>query len=220
MKNLRKALGFAAMALVLTACVPSDFYSIYQPQQYAPAPAAPEYTAPAYYGLPKNYAEFRDRCQSACQSPRGAAKMYFDAVFCYMDKSKRSEASKMLRFIMHADAGWERSPYYSTFVESLRNERHHHIFRSFAEGTSPENDYSMDPNSYRLMMGEIVEEQNYLRLFLYSSGSDSTRPIWVQQFDDGLWYVINNAGTYSGVREPYGSKKQYSHDASYDRYRR
>ena len=104
MKNLRKALGFAAMALVLTACVPSDFYSIYQPQQYAPAPAAPEYTAPAYYGLPKNYAEFRDRCQSACQSPRGAAKMYFDAVFCYMDKSKRSEASKMLRFIMHADA--------------------------------------------------------------------------------------------------------------------
>jgi len=176
--------------------------------------------SPTYSGLSRNYSEFRDRCQSACQSPYGAAKMYFDAVFCYMDKAKRSEASKMIRFIMHADAGWERSPYYSTFVERLRSKKHHHIFRSFAEGTSPENDYSMDPNSYRLMMGEIVEAQGYLRLFLYSSGSDSARPIWVKQFDDGLWYVINNAGTYSGVREPYSAKNHYGHDASYDRYRR
>lgn len=220
MKKLLQALAMASMAFALTACVPSDFYTVYQPQQYAPAPAVPSYTAPAYYGLPKNYREFRDRCEDACQTPEGAAKMYFDAVFCYLNKAKRSEASKMLRFIMHADAGWERSPYYSTFVERLRNKRYHHIFRSFAEGTSPENDYSMSPESYQLMTGECVEEPGYLRLFLYSSGSDSPRPIWVKQYEDGLWYVINNAGTYAGVRDPYSSKNHYGHDARYDRYRR
>lgn len=220
MKTLRQSLVLAAMALSLSACVPSELYSIYRPQQYAPAPAVSSYSAPSYYGLPKNYSEFRDRCQAACQTPEGAAKMYFDAVFCYMDKAKRSEASKMLRFIMHADANWERSPYYSTFVERLRDKRHHHIFRSFAEGTSPENDYGMSPESYQLMIGECVPEQGYVRLFLYSSGSDSARPIWVKQYDDGLWYVINNAGTYSGVREPYSAKNHYGHDASYDGYRR
>ncbi|MBQ4325831.1 MAG: hypothetical protein IJC28_02830, partial [Mailhella sp.] len=218
MKKLRLLLFSAVMALSLTACVPADF----DPVQWMTSTVATTNTSyddsSAYSGLPRNYSEFRDRCQSACQSPYGAAKMYFDAVFCYMDKAKRSEASKMIRFIMHADAGWERSPYYSIFVERLRSKKHHHIFRSFAEGTSPENDYSMDPGNYRLMMGEIVEEQGYLRLFLYSSGSDSARPIWVKQFDDGLWYVINNAGTYSGVREPYSAKNHYGHDASYDRY--
>ena len=219
MKTFRLLFLSALMALSLTACVPAEYdpLGLFQTS----GTSSPSYTEEAsYHGLPANYAEFRDRCQTACQSPYGAAKMYFDAVFCYMDKSKRSEASKMLRFIMHGDAGWERSPYYSTFVERLRNKRYHHIFRSFAEGTSPENDYSMDPNNYQLMMGELVEEQGYLRLFLYSSGSDSARPIWVKQFDDGLWYVINNAGTYSGVREPYGAKNHYSHDASYDRRRR
>ena len=219
MKKLRLLLLSAAMAFSLTACVPAEYdpLGLFQTS----GTSYPSYTEEAsYYGLPANYAEFRDRCQTACQSPYGAAKMYFDAVFCYMDKSKRSEASKMLRFIMHGDAGWERSPYYSTFVERLRNKRYHHIFRSFAEGTSPENDYSMDPNNYQLMMGELVEEQGYLRLFLYSSGSDSARPIWVKQFDDGLWYVINVVGTYAGVREPYSAKNHYGHDASYDRYRR
>ena len=220
MKRLRHLLLSAVMALSLTACVPADF----DPVQWMTSTVATTNTSyddsPIYSGLPRNYSEFRDRCQSACQSPYGAAKMYFDAVFCYMDKAKRSEASKMIRFIMHADAGWERSPYYSTFVERLRSKKHHHIFRSFAEGTSPENDYSMDPGNYRLMMGEIVEEQGYLRLFLYSSGSDSARPIWVKQFDDGLWYVINVVSTYAGVREPYSAKNHYGHDATYDGYRR
>ena len=78
----------------------------------------------------------------------------------------------------------------------------------------------MDPNNYQLMMGELVEDAGYLRLFLHSSGSDSTRPIWVKQFDDGLWYVINVVSTYAGARSPYRSKNHYGHDANYDRYRR
>ena len=221
MKKLRHLLLSAVMALSLTACVPADF----DPVQWmtnsmtTSTNTSADYT-PAYSGLPANYAEFRDRCQSACQSPYGAAKMYFDAVFCYMDSRTRSEGSKMLRFIMHEKQGWERSPNFSMFAQRMRDPKQQHIFRSFAEGTSPENDYSMDPNNYQLMMGELVEDAGYLRLFLYSSGSDSARPIWVKQFDDGLWYVINVVSTYAGVREPYSTKNHYGHDASYDGYRR
>lgn len=221
MKKLRLLLLSAIMALSLTACVPADFDPVQWMTTSVTTTTAPSTVyAPAYSGLPANYAEFRDRCQSACQSPYGAAKMYFDAVFCYMDPRTRSEGSKMLRFIMHEKQGWERSPNFSTLAQRMRDPKHQHIFRSFAEGTSPENDYSMDPNNYQLMIGEVVEEAGYLRLFLYSSGSDSARPIWVKQFDDGLWYVINVVGTYAGVRDPYSAKNHYGHDASYDHYRR
>ena len=55
---------------------------------------------------------------------------------------------------------------------------------------------------------------------MVSSGADSPRPIWVKQFDDGLWYVINVVSTYAGVREPYSAKNHYGHDATYDGYRR
>ena len=218
MKKFRLLLLSAAMAFSLTACVPSNFDPV-QWMTSSPSTSNSSYE-PYYSGLPANYAEFRDRCQSACQSPYGAAKMFFDAVFCYMDPRTRSEGSKMLRFVMHEKQGWERSPNFSLFAQRMRDSKQQHIFRSFAEGTSPENDYSMDPNNYQLMMGELVESTGYMRLFLYSSGSDSPRPIWVKQFDDGLWYVINVVSTYSGVREPYGSKDHYSHDATYDRYRR
>ena len=218
MKKLRLLLLSAVMAFSLTACVPADFDPV-RWMTTTPSTTSSSYE-PYYSGLPANYAEFRDRCQSACQSPYGAAKMFFDAVFCYMDPRTRSEGSKMLRFVMHEKQGWERSPNFSMFAQRMRDPKQQHIFRSFAEGTSPDNDYSMDPNNYRLMMGELVESTGYLRLFLYSSGSDSPRPIWVKQFDDGLWYVINVVSTYAGVREPYSAKNHYSHDATYDGYRR
>ena len=218
MKKLFKLFAAAVMAFSLTACVPADFDPV-RWMTTTPSTTSSSYE-PYYSGLPANYAEFRDRCQSACQSPYGAAKMFFDAVFCYMDPRTRSEGSKMLRFVMHEKQGWERSPNFSMFAQRMRDPKQQHIFRSFAEGTSPENDYSMDPNNYRLMMGELVESTGYLRLFLYSSGSDSPRPIWVKQFDDGLWYVINVVSTYAGVREPYSAKNHYGHDATYDGYRR
>jgi hypothetical protein len=218
MKKLFNLFAAAVMAFSLTACVPADFDPV-RWMTTTPSTTSSSYE-PYYSGLPANYAEFRDRCQSACQSPYGAAKMFFDAVFCYMDPRTRSEGSKMLRFVMHEKQGWERSPNFSLFAQRMRDPKQQHIFRSFAEGTSPENDYSMDPNNYQLMMGELVESTGYLRLFLYSSGSDSARPIWVKQFDDGLWYVINVVSTYAGVREPYSTKNHYGHDATYDGYRR
>ena len=59
-------------------------------------------------------------------------------------------------------------------------------------------------------------EADYVRVFLISSGSDSRRIVWVKQYQDGLWYVINNADTYMKVREPASSRPDNSHDADYD----
>ena len=170
-------------------------------------------------GLPSTFSEFKQRCRNVATSPEGAAKMYFDAVFCYLEPQRRAEASKMLRYIMHADAGWESSQHYATFVQRMRNSSTHYIFRSFAAGTSPENGYRMSPQNYQLVYSGKSYEPDYVRVFLISSGSDSRRMLWVKQYDDGLWYVINNADSYMKVREPVSAQSRYSHDADYDNAR-
>ncbi len=167
------------------------------------------------FGLPQDYADFKQRCQSMLKTPEGAVKMYFDAVFCYMDPNKRAEAQKMLRYVMHESAGWDRKSTFETFVSRLRNPSKHHIFYSYARGTSPENGYSMSVDNYTLNVVKIRKESDYTKVMLQSSGADSPRPIWVQLFDDGKWYVTNNASSYVGVREPKVGADN-SHDADYD----
>ncbi|WP_298779117.1 hypothetical protein [uncultured Fretibacterium sp.] len=167
--------------------------------------------------LPQNYQEFKARYQQEGRTPEGAVKLYFEAVFCYIDEATRAEGSKMLRYALHYDRPIEQSYNLTTFVERLRDPEMHHIFRGFAEGTSPENDYRMSPDNFNLVVGKKVQEQGYLRVFLQNSGADSPRSVWMKEFD-GLWYMINNAGTYVQVRPPkaFIDRTKNAHDADYD----
>lgn len=203
--------------MLLHACVPT----LPQSARYSPlldpfmnSGRTASVATPA--GLPANFGEFKSRCQTASRSPEGAVKMYFDAVFCYLDPGRRTEASKMLRYIMHADARWESSQKYVTFARRLKDPSCHYIFRSFAAGTSPQNGYRMSPEKYSLVFSGTSREADYVRVFLISSGSDSRRIVWVKKYQDGLWYVINNADTYLKVRDPARSGPDNSHDADYD----
>jgi len=130
--------------------------------------------------LPRNYQEFKARYQQEGRTPEGALKLYFEAVFCYIDEATRAEGSKMVRYALHYDRPIEQSRNLATFAERLRDPERHHIFRSFAAGTSPENDYRMSPDNFNLVVTKKTQEQGYLRVFLQSSGADSPRPVWVK----------------------------------------
>ncbi|MBQ7264400.1 MAG: hypothetical protein IJR14_11880 [Synergistaceae bacterium] len=168
--------------------------------------------------LPRTYAEFKERYATEGKTPRGAVKMYFEAVYAYLDPQLREEASKMVRYALHSDRPIERSQNYATFAERLRDPSYAHIFRSFAKGTSPEDDYAMSPDDFELMFEDAWEDPGgYLRVALRSSGADSPRTIQVKDYD-GLWYVINNAGTYVEVRRPRSQTdaRRNAHDADFD----
>lgn len=173
---------------------------------------------PAAAALPRDYQEFKARYQREATTPEGALKLYFEAVFCYLDESTRAEAGKMLRYALHWERPIEQSPMLATFVSRLKDPRQHHIFRSFAAGTSPENDYRMSPDDFELMVVGKRQEAGRVNVLLRSSGADSPRIVWVQQFDDGLWYTTNNAGTYAQVRPPQAAaaSRRNAHDADYD----
>ena len=74
----------------------------------------------------------------------------------------------------------------------------------------------MSPDNYTLVFSKKSQEQDYVRVFLRSSGADSDRRVWVKQYPDGFWYIINNADTYVKVREPVASSQDNQHDADMD----
>ncbi len=169
--------------------------------------------------LPKTYKEFKARYQTEAKTYKGAIKLYFEAVFAYINEATRSEGGKMLRYSLRSETPIERSSFYSTFAERLKDPAWHHVFRSFAEGTSPENDYAMSPDDFDVAYtGTTTKEGGYMRVYLRSSGADSPRVIWVKKFDDGLWYVINNAATYVEVKPTRSeiNRRNRAFDADYD----
>ena len=175
------------------------------------------YSHTAQAELPRDYQEFKARYQQQARTPEGALKLYFEAVFCYINETTRSEGAKMLRYAMHVDRPLEQARSYTTFIERMRDPDENHVFRSFAVGTSPQNSYQMSPDNFELMITRSTPEPDYLKLYLQSSGADSPRGIWMKEYD-GLWYTINNAGTYSQVREPQSrtKRRKNAHDADFD----
>ena len=167
-------------------------------------------------GRPADFKAFKERYETIGTSPAGAVRMYFDALYSYIDPARRAEGAKMLRYSLHEGPNWERSPAWATFVSRLKDPSWHYIFRSFAEGSSPENSYAMNPDNYRLMFAGSRQETDYVYVAIRSSGADSPRPLHAQRFEDGLWYVINNHGTYSDVRKPANQIRRGGHDADLD----
>ena len=171
----------------------------------------------AWAKLPRDYQEFKARYEKEARTIEGAAHLYFEAVFCYLNEATRTEASKMLRYAMYLAMPIERSNNYATFVNRLKDESYHYIFRSFAIGATPENSYQMSPDSFKLNVVSKRKESDFTHLSLRSSGADNPRNVWMKEYD-GLWYMINNAGTYAEVREPKSNIdiRRNAHDADYD----
>ena len=172
--------------------------------------------------LPRTYREFKERYQTEGRTVEGAVKLYFEGVFAYMNPETRNEGAKMLRYSLHSNSPIERSTHYATFVERMKDPDYNYVFRSFAYGAEPENNYAMSPDNFDIMYaGRITRDPGgYLKVPLFSSGSDSPRTIWVKCYEDGLFYVINNAATYAQVRMPKAEavRRSYAHDSDYDEY--
>lgn len=141
-------------------------------------------------------------------TPAGALKAWFDGVFLYLDEGTRDQGRVALAFLtipFKDDPGWERRPSNATFVSRLKDPAHAHIFRSYAEGTSPGNGYAMDPADYRLAIveeGDDAHGRGY-RILLRSSGADNPRPVYLRRSTTtGLWYVSEFGNVYVGIRAP------------------
>lgn len=163
--------------------------------------------APAAAELPRSVEAFKERIAAEATDPKAAAKLWFDAVFVYLTVDKEIGAEMIT--LMCKDKDWKRSSRY--LLKTL--EEAPYVFRSYAVGARPENDYAMDPEKYEL---KVTRESDkpfadkepgaYHKLFIVSSGASSPRPMTFQRNARGEYKAYEMGAIYTMVRAPASEK--------------
>lgn len=79
-----------------------------------------------------------------------------------------------------------------------------YVIRSYFEGTSPENDYTIPEAPYRIEVSDnpySYTNEHYATLYLKSSGADSLRQITLRETADGNWCLWQHT-FLSDIRVP------------------
>lgn len=79
-----------------------------------------------------------------------------------------------------------------------------YVMRSYFEGTSPENDYTIPAAPYKIEVSDnpySYTNEHYATLFLKSSGADNPRQITLREKADGTWCLWQHT-FLSDVRAP------------------
>lgn len=162
---------------------------------------------PAQAELPQSLEELQARIATEALKPRGAAKLWFDAVFVYTNVDKDLGARMITE--MSYDKHWQKTQRYlpKTLDESP------YVFRSYAVGATPENDYAMDPQAYELTVvredarpyGDKPENE-FVKLFVRSSGATNPRPMTFRRNTRGEYKAYEVGAIYTMVKDPASEK--------------
>ncbi len=153
-------------------------------------------------------ATWKARHEACGAEPIEALKLWFEAVFLYLEPDSRDLGRGLLQYLtipFKQDTSWDRRPSNGTFVARMKDARHHHIFRSYARDSLPENGYRLDPASWQLAVERSVEDPHGRgwTVAVRSSGADSARPVYLKKSTKtGLYFVDKHANVYVGVRPP------------------
>jgi hypothetical protein len=198
--------GKILLAIVLLV---SGIISMAQPGQLCAQEAVPDPEEQVPTPVAGDLLEvWKQRHAEEGKTPEGAIKLWFDALYLSLDPATRQLGRDLLQHLtipLKDDDQWRRRPSNQTFVARLDDPRYHHIFRSYAEGATPENSYALDPTSYSLRISGSERDQygRGWKILLVSSGADNPRPVYLKQSTTSdLWYVNSYANVYVGVRAP------------------
>ena len=165
--------------------------------------------APVKAELPADLEDLKTRHGEEGKTPEGLCKLWFDACFVYMNEDTRDEGRKMIQYLtipLKKTDNWDETRDQHYFVRALTEQQH--IIRSYAKGTSPDNQYQMDPQDYELNVLRINwdppgKAQRGIQVYLKSSGADTPRPVYLKQSTaTNLWYMNAHTNVYTGIRPP------------------
>lgn len=80
-----------------------------------------------------------------------------------------------------------------------------YIARSYFSGADPENQYAVSGTDMVIKLqrnrySEISDDE--IKVFVYSSGADTPRPITMKRNNRGIWKTVNASSLFVGVRAP------------------
>ncbi|MBL8788815.1 MAG: hypothetical protein JNJ59_28225 [Deltaproteobacteria bacterium] len=105
------------------------------------------------------------------------------------------------------EAWWRRSSN-GTFAERLTGKPY--IFRSYAVGATPTNQYALPtPLALAIEKSESDPDGRGWRIRVRSGGADNARPVYLKQSEQsGLWYVNDWSNLYVDIRPPVDPAKE------------
>jgi hypothetical protein len=158
---------------------------------------------PVVTGMATTLEQFQAKIPVQAKEPKGAVHLWLEAIYIYTTKDK--ELGSQCITLMCKDKSWKTSTGY--FIASL-NEKPY-IWRSYAKGSSPENNYQMDPNKFEVTITRLTTqpypdkpEGQYAKFFVTSSGADTPRPMALERNIRGEYKASEFSSLCVGVRAP------------------
>ncbi|MFN8670502.1 MAG: hypothetical protein U0457_00270 [Candidatus Sericytochromatia bacterium] len=138
---------------------------------------------------------------SSISKPEDLVKIFLDNIFGYLDPAKKDKSAAIIAVLINAPTWETQAGSLSFFRTKLKDMPY--IFRSYAKGSSPENNYQMNPDNYEIEItkSEKVDDATQ-KVFIKSSGADYPRPVTLKKTKEGFWIVHEFSSLYVDVRKP------------------
>lgn len=187
--------------LLVTNHRPDDIPQVSSAPVSSATPTPVESVKPDEVVKPVDINDFIQKYTSTSK-PEDVVKLFLDSIQTYLDPTQKEKGIAMIAVLINQD-GWDKAAGgISFFRDKLKNMPY--IFRSYAKGSTPENNYQMDSKNYEIEItrSEKVDEITQ-KIFVKSSGADSARPITlVKDTKANVWIVHEFSSIYVDVRKP------------------
>lgn len=135
--------------------------------------------------------------------------LWFTAVYTYLYKDQLLGQQCILEMDRYKE--WD-SRTFRLFRERLRDIPY--VFNSYCKGTSPDNQYTIDPDKFEIVFKGDVNRKPYedraagefVKVTVISSGADNPRSMTLQRNNKGEYKVYEFSSIFVGIRKPHDPK--------------
>jgi hypothetical protein len=164
---------------------------------------------------PEEFIALRDKIAT---TPQGGAAAFVVALLKYAEEPKSGEAFLTIaidgKWLVNKSTGYKGKTVGPRYLQALkmRIADKPYVARSYVQGTTPENGYALPefPLTIKVLEQAGDAAQNaknaanggLVKVFVYSTGADSPRPMQVNKNDKGIWKAYSWSSLEVGVRPP------------------
>lgn len=158
--------------------------------------------------LPRSAEEFMALRDQVAGTPRGGAAMFVAAMILYTQDKKLGQ--ECLTIAVHqgqlssGDDGYGGKQLSNAALQHFKMtlDPKPYIARSYVEDATPDNGYALPSGPLTINFQREDEADGTAKVFVYSSGADTPRPITLKVNDKGAWKAWEWSSLEVGVRAP------------------
>lgn len=158
--------------------------------------------------LPRSTDEFLALRDQVAGSARGGAAMFVAALILYGQDEQLGRECLTIAVdqgqLSDGGQGYKGKQLSNRSLQGLKSSvgAKPYIARSYVEGATPDNGYALPKGPLTVRFSREDEADGQAKVFVYSSGADSPRPITLRVNDKGVWKAWEWSSLEVGVRPP------------------